>query len=401
MYAHAAAVLLAGVFASLLILALGGVLLCVLTASQFRVASPIMQMLSAAALALLMLHYLRFGDSMQPLLSEPLGMTRWMPPIWFLGVYEQLLRGPAAPAFAPQMAHYAIRATEIVAAIVLLTYPLAWARMRRMAVEGATRRRGQPSQWLSSLLHRIIKRPGERAVFHFVGQTIRRNNRYQVYLALYAGTGLALAISCALTFRIEAASIQPALSDQGLHAIMPLLLFWVIAGLRTAFAFPLNLHAGSIFRITGVNPSDCTAAARRWVLLCALGVMAAILAALRIAGWDARHLLVQAGCGLALSLLLTDGFFALQQSVPFNQPRMPGKTNFPLMLTLYVGVFPTFIYGVIYLETSLEENLLKLLLLGFLTAAIHTASSLLRKRFEEVEEEMEGYEGEFQLLGLS
>jgi hypothetical protein len=238
-------------------------------------------------------------------------------------------------------------------------------------------------------------------VFHFIGQTIARNNRYQVYLAMYCGTGLALAIACAVTFHVNGGNIQPMLSDKGLHAIMPLLLFWVIAGLRTAFAFPLNLSAGWVFRITGVNIGECAAAARRWVLLCATGVMCCIVATLGLAGWDVRHLLVQVVCGLCLCILLTDAFFFIQQSVPFNQPRMPGRSSFALMLTLYVGVFPPFIFSVIYMEMLMEKNLAKLLFLGLITAAIHAGLGALRAGSEEVEEEMEGYDGEFQLLGLS
>ncbi|HMF54346.1 MAG TPA: hypothetical protein VK593_08345 [Edaphobacter sp.] len=399
-YAHGAAVLSAGVFAALLFLALGGVLLCVLDAAQFRVASPIMQMLSVMALVLLMLQLPWVGSSMQALLSEPLGRARWMPPLWFLGVYEQLLRGDAAPAFAREMTGYAIRGTATAAVVVLLTYPMAWARMRKMAVEGGSRRRGQPPPWLATLVHRVVRRPGERAVFHFIGQTIRRNNRYQVYLAMYCGTGLALALACAVTLRVSGGGIRLAFSDEGLHAMMPLLLFWVIAGLRTAFAFPLNLPAGWIFRITGATLSECTAAARKWVLLCGMGVMCCILVTLRVIGWDVRHLLVQVVCGLCLCVLLTDGFFS-QQSVPFNRPRMPGRTSLPLMLTLYVGVFPPFIFWVIDMEMKMEKDLLKLLLLGCAATAIHGALAILRRGPEEVEEEMEGYEGEFQLLGLS
>ena len=401
LYPHLVVVLLAGAFAAFFFLALGGVLLCVLGAARFRIVSPIVQMLSVMGLVLLMLHYARYGDSMQVLLSEPLGMAKWMPPIWFLGIYEQLLHGAAAPAFAREMAGYALRGTWIAAALTVLTYPLAWARMRKMAFEGAPRRQGQPSPWLARLVHTIIGRPEQRAAFHFIGQTIARNNRYQVYLAMYCGTGLALAIACAVTFRAHDGTLQPMLSDKGLHAMMPLLLFWVIAGLRTAFAFPLNLPAGWVFRMTGVNITECASAARRWVLLCAIGVTCCILALLHVAGWDMRRLLVQAVCGLCLCVFLTDGFFVFQQKVPFNQPRMPGKTSLPLMLTLYFGVFPPFIFGVIYMETQIEKNLAKLLLLGALTAAIHTALVMARGTSVEVEEEMEGYEGEFQLLNLS
>ena len=401
LYAHGAAVLLAGIFAALLFLALGGVLLCVLDAARFRMASPIMQMLSVTLLVLLVLHYIQYGDSMETLLSQPLRTARWLPPFWFLGVYEQLLHGDAAAPFAREMAQYAIRGTVTAALVVLLTYPMAWARMRRMAVEGGSRRQGPPSRRWAQLVHEVVRRPGERAAFHFIGQTIARNNRYQVYLAMYCGTGLALAVACAVKFRANGGSLQPALSDRGLHAMMPLLLFWVIAGLRTAFAFPLNLPARWVFRITGVRISECTAAARKWVFWCAAGVLSCIVAVLRLAGWDMRHLAVQIVCGLCLCLLLTDGFFFFQQSVPFNQPRMPGRTNFPLMLTLYIGVFPLFVFGMIRLEMSMEKNLAKLLLLGVAALMIHIALDVLRRGSEEVEEEMEGYEGEFQVLGLS
>jgi hypothetical protein len=400
MVAHGAAVLLAGVFAALFFLALGGVLLCVLDGAQFRVLSPVMQMVSAMALVLLMIQYARYGESMQAWFAEPLGRARWLPPLWFLGVYEQLLQGDAAPAFALEMTRYAVRGTAAAGAVVLLTYPVAWARMRRMAVEGSSRRRGQPSRWLARLVHGVVRRPGERAAFHFIGQTIRRNNRYQIYLAMYWGIGLALAMACAVTFSVSGGSLHPALSGEGLHAMMPLLLFWVIAGLRTAFAFPLDLSARWVFRVSGVNIGECAAAARRWALVCALGVMGSIVAALCVAGWDARHLLVQAVCGLCLCVLLTDGFFFSQRSAAFNQPRMPGRTNFPLMLTLYVGALPMYIYATIYLETRMERNLGKLLLPAFAAASIH-ALTVLGRGPDEIEEEMEGYDAEFQLLGLS
>ena len=401
-FAHAVAVGMAGVFASLLVLALGGVLLCLLGGARFRAVSPLVQMLLVMALVLLMLQYLRYGDSIETLLSQPLGRARWMPPLWFLGVYEHLLWGDAAPVppFAAEMARYAVRATAAAAGLALLTYPLAWARMRKLAIEGTSSRHRGPSGWLSSLLHAIVRRPGERAVFHFIGATIARNNRYQVYLAMYCGTGLALALACTVAFRVDASGFHPILSVKGLHATMPLLLFWIVAGLRIAFAFPLNLAAGWVFRITGVSTGECAAAARRWALFCALATAGSILIALRIAGWGASHLLVQAVCGLCLCVLLTDSFFFSQKRVPFNQPRMPGRVNFPLMLSLW-GAFPAFLLGVVALEIGIEKHPARLLLLLLATAVIHIVLVVLRSGPEEIAEEMEGYEGEFQLLGLS
>ncbi len=80
---------------------------------------------------------------------------------------------------------------------------------------------------------------------------------------------------------------------------------------------------------------------------------------------------------------------------------MPGKTNLPLILTLYIGVFPPFILGVIALEKLLEKNLLKLVMVVAITAILHAALTITHNQPAEVEEEMEGYEGEVQLLNLS
>ena len=400
-YAHGAAVLLAGVFAALFFLALGGVLLCVLGAVRFRMISPLMQMLSVTGLVLLLLHCVKYVDSMQALLSGPLGIARFVPPIWFLGLYEQLLHGDAAPAFAREMARYAVRGTVMMAVVTLVTYPMAWARMRKMAIEGSSRSKWQGWRWLNRIVHSIVRRPGERGVFHFIGQTMARNNRYQVYLAMYCGAGLALGVACAAAVTTTGGHLQTTLSIRGLHAVMPLLLFWVVAGLRAAFAFPLSLSAGWIFRITGVQISECAAAARRWTFLCALVAMGGILALLRVAGWNARQLIVQGVFGLCLCVVLTDGFFAFQRAVPFNRPRMPGRTSLPLMLTLYVGVLPPAIVGVILMEMASEKHLTKLFLAVVPTALAHVAFRVLSNGPDEVEEEMEGYEGEFQLLGLS
>jgi len=395
-FAHGVAVLSAGVFAALLFVALGSVMLCVLDASQFRVVSPFVQTLSVMALVLLTTQLQQYS-----LLRGPLGAARWVPTFWFLGVYERLMYGDAAPAFAYVMAQYAVRGTAALTAIVLLTYPLAWARAQTMAMEGATRKRRERSRWLALLVHKIVRRPGERAVFHFIGQTLRRNNRYQAYLAMYYGTGLALAMAFSIVVRGKAGSISVGLSNAGMHAVMPMLVFWIVSGLRVAFAFPMNLQAGWIFRVTGVRVSECAAAARRWVLSCVLSVVACVLIGLCAAHWDRRQMMVQAVCGVAMSFLLVDGFFFSQWAVPFNRPRMPGRTSLPLMLTLYIGVFPLLLVRVVMMELWMEKGLLRVLWIAFAAAALRGVMNALRRWLGDEVEPAEGYEGEFVLLGLS
>jgi len=256
-------------------------------------------------------------------------------------------------------------------------------------------------EWLTAhAMRTVVRRPGERAVFHFIGQTLARNNRYQVYMAIYCGAGLALATSFAVSLRVVGGVARLGVSDAGLHAVMPMLVFWTVAGLRTAFSFPVNLQAGWIFRVTGVDLSECAAAGRRWVTACAGGVLAGVLAVQGIAGWDAGKLMVQAVCGMCLCLLLSDGFFFAQRSVPFNQPRMPGKVSFPLMLTLYIGVYPLYVEGMGRLEMWLERHPHELATVCFAAAALHWAAAWLRGQSSEAEDLAE-YDGEFQVLGLT
>ena len=398
--AHAVAVGMAGAFASLLVVGAGSVLLCVLGATRFRVLSPLLQMGAVTVLGLLMVLYAKSIGQMNVLLGETPGWARWVPPLWFLSLYDTMFYGQAAPAGAREMAPYAWRGTVAAAGVVMVTYPLAWARMRSMAMEGSTTARGASARWVARLMGWLIRRPAELGMFHFIGQTMRRQHRYQVYLAMYGGGGLALAVACAATVNITDGRVGVSMARGGGHAVMPLLLFWVIAGLRTAFGFPVSLQAGWIFRVTGVDKRECAAAARKWTLMCAVAVSAGVLAALTAAGWSWRALLVQAAWGVCLSVLLTDGFF-FERSVPFNQPRMPGRNNFPLMVTLYVGVLAPFVTAVMYGEARMERNLSGLVQLAVGTLLIHLGVRSLLAGPMEVEEEMEGYEGEFQLLGLS
>lgn len=401
LYAHACAVAMAGLFAALFFLALGGVLLCLFGAARFRMISPFIQMLSVAALVLQLLWYMRYSDGMRSWLAEPRGITLWMPPMWFLGIYERLLHGAAAPPFAQQMTSYALYATAIVASAAILTYPLAWAHMQKASIEGSARQGRAPAAWRARLLHHAIRRPAERAAFHFIGQTITRNNRYQLYLAMYCGAGLALAVACAVSFGTGAGHIRPMLAEEGLHAVVPLLLFWVIAGLRAAFAFPIHLAARWVFRVTGASVNECARAGKYWALMCAGTVLCGMLAVLRLAHWDMRHLLVQLVCGACLCVLFADSFFRFPQGIPLNQPRMPGTKSLPLMLTLYIGILPLALLGIVRMELHYERHPSDLIFLICGVAALHAALAMLQTGPEEVEEEMEGYEGEFQVLGLS
>ncbi len=394
--AHVAAAGLGGVFLSAALVTIGGLLRCVLRDRQFRIASAVLQTLVTGCLVLLVVQYARYGQSLHLLLAQP-AQARWLPPLWFLGLYEELLHGPSGPVFSRELTPWAIWGTGVALTLAAATYPGAWAQMRRMALEGDARQREAPLTLLSRGVCAVVRTPQERAMFYFVGQTMRRIARYHVYLAMYGGTGLALALACGVVLRSETAA--PSLSDFGMHAVFALLCFWVVAGLRTAFAFPEMLAARWVFRVAGSDERDLAAAGKRWAGLTAAGLLCSSVAALAASGWGARPLLVQATLGGCLAVFLTDGFF-YARTAPLIQPRLPGRSNFALFLTLYLGVLTPFLFGIVYAEERAERELWLLIPVVVTTTLLHLVVRHIAQQPMEVEEEMEGYDGEFQLLNL-
>jgi hypothetical protein len=390
MGAHLLSTLLAGICAAFAILALEGLVLCVLPASWFRKVSTAVQCLSITGLLLLFLMYPVVSGNLKILMSNETSIARLLPPLWFLGLDEALLQGTAAPTGAWGLAMEGMYATGAMVLLAMVTYPLAWARQKRNALEGALvarkQARGGIRGWLQAVLHRtILRMPQKRAIFHFMTQTITRNPRYQVYLAIYAGVGLALALCSATTLQSDADhTLVLALWQPGLHAILPLLLFWLVTGLRASFAFPMDMRARWIFPISlrlPPNPGDepdlyafpgeAAKIVKDWVLLfCGLLVLL-MLGLLLALHWSYLSLLIQAVCGIGLSLILADLFFLGRTQIPFTRPRLPGRESLPIVLTLYAALFPALVIAVARLEMVAEEQPLLILKILLAAALLH------------------------------
>ncbi len=366
--AHSAAVLLSGVFAAVTMLAIEGLVLCLLPSSWFRPVSTAIQSLSVTILLLLFLLYPLVASRLQALMNGQTAFAQYIPPLWFLGLYETLLQPASAPAAAWPLASLGLYATAAVTLLSVITYPLAWSRQKKRALEGAAQARTQSGAGLAAILHQtLLPRPQQRAIFHFIGQTIARNPRYQVFLALYAGAGLALALCNILTLRQTPSHVWvPALSTPGLHAVLPLLLFWLLAGLRSSFAFPVDLLSRWVFpinlRLLNTDsvatpwqfPGPDAKAAKTWTLLCAAALNGLVLAILFALGWNPRQLLVQAICTTALSILLADLLFLGRTQIPFTRLRISGLA---LAFLLYAVFFPTVIALTVQFELTAESRL--------------------------------------------
>src|SRR5215469_15359266 len=203
--AHSTAVFASGMFAASIFLALQGILLNVVGENIFRRITPLLQGASVMLLLTILLLHPTLSMSLKSLLTSGAPAVRFFPPFWFLGIYERLLIGPSAPAVFGEFARIGCYAVLLMVACAVLTYPLAYRRRVRQLIEGG-RAVDAPSYTAAPfrrVLHAtIVRLPGQRAIFHFISQTILRAQRQRVMLAMYGGLGIALALSEMLLFRV-------------------------------------------------------------------------------------------------------------------------------------------------------------------------------------------------------
>jgi hypothetical protein len=409
--AHFVAITASGVFAAAFVLALQGVLINILGARLFRMASTFIQTLSMTILFIVLSLYPLLTRTLKLLIESNSPAVRYFPPFWFLGIYECILAGHSKlPAFA-SLAKTGYWATSIVALLAFITYPLAHRRRTRQSIEGtvAPDTRSRVAQLLSSPLHAILLRtPSQRAVYHFIDQTILRTQRHRVYLAMYAGLGIALITACAVVIHVEPNHVSITFSPYGLRLAIPAVAFWTVAGLRTALASPADPGGSWAFRVIhGRPPSDHLKAIRIWVLTWSLIITMGTVAALHfIASSEmrgAKETSAQLLVGAGLCVLLTDIFFLKVSTIPFTEARVPLNTDLAFVLLRYIVFFPVLVFTMADIEPWIEANAGHLLVTTLLILATHIALHHAHQRIIAKEENLNPFDEEpplFQTLGL-
>ena len=356
--AHLIAVTLSGLCIAGFVLAMQGILLVSLGEHLFRKASPFLQAISITALLTILLLFPVVSRFMEALINSRQRAVAYFPPFWFLGIYEWLLHGrDTLPAFIG-LARSGLLATGLMVALAILAYPFAYRSRMRSVVEGSAPR--STRSWLATpaemLLHGTLLRPPQRrGIFHFIGQTLARIPRHRIYLAMYGGLGLALIMACAVMLKPGHGRVELALSAWGLRAVVPIVAFWTVAGLRAAFLGPADRRVNWLFRIIHGKPGwEESAATRIWVLFWALALtLGAVALIYTVASPElrgARSLAIQVFTAASLCVLLTDAFFLTVKTVPFTGTRSPASMNLAYVLIQYFGLFPPLVLITLSLE---------------------------------------------------
>lgn len=395
--AHCAAVACGGIFSATLTLAVEAMLLAALGDRWFRRISLWIQGLAVVALlSALFLYPVMFGALHGLILSV---RALWFPPFWFLGIYQRILGGTATPPVFAALARIGLLATATTVALAAAFYPLAWWRKATGLLRGAAKRERphRASLPIHGALHATLVRvPGARAVWHFIGQNLLRVHRYRMVLVFYGGAGLALMLASAVRVVVDRGTIHLVLSPNGLRALVPIAAFWTVSGLRSTFLAAADQRGRWIFRAIQGKPAwPHLQAARRWVMLWTT-LLTLILAALACAGepgqsW--RFALVQGFVAIALSLLLTDAFFLSVKTIPFTGNKPSSATNPALLMIPYLGFFPAIVLFTAAAEPWLGAGLIHMAIAAFAATAAHLVMLRLhRARIAEQLREMEADE---------
>ena len=98
--AHVTATMGAGLWSAIFILALNGTLLSIFGEPLFRRIALLLQCAIITILVMMMLFFPVLSSAVPALLQSNNPIVHWLPPFWFLGLYQRILDGPGSlPVF--------------------------------------------------------------------------------------------------------------------------------------------------------------------------------------------------------------------------------------------------------------------------------------------------------------
>jgi hypothetical protein len=279
--AHLVAASATGMFMFLSVVAFVSGCLAVVGPRRFARVAAALQVLFVAAITttLVITPLLARGAVSLGQQGVPTPWLAYMPPIWFLGLYETL--AGTSSSLMHQLARSGTFAIGSAALAVAVFYPVACYRVLAKAVAAG----GPPTRpWnrliSSMMVDRLAADSGTRAALQFLIATAGRVSRFRLALSAAVGLGFTLLAPVALYWIASGFSRASWVSLLAAPLVVSIPL---VAGWRVVIAMPSELPAGWVFRSVPMEGFAGRAAARRVTF--ALGVL--IPVALSVPAWVA------------------------------------------------------------------------------------------------------------------
>jgi len=381
--------------------ALQGILITILPDRVFRRLSPIVQMGSIAILLTTFLIYPLIEASIAPLASRSSGVMHYFPIFWFFGLYQFLLPGGDPNPVYRALALDAVYGLLITIIVCASTYAIAYKRHARSILEAQEIQglgHGLRSRLSQQLDRTLLSHPVQHACFRFIGGILSRSSKHQVFLAVYLGIGVSLALTSALVVNPQA-EFPFAFAANGMLALPLTLSFFVISGLRATFNMPYELPANWMFRTTaGYDSQHHVAATLKWVAVSGLLPLALFVAAIEFAYWPWPEALYHLAFEAVISLILVQVLFFSFRKVPFTCSYYPGKKNMAILAGVYLYGFTMYSSSMVALENRLLRS--PSYAVAFIFAGVATVLALARARRRQAAPLIYEEQSDAQLQGL-
>jgi hypothetical protein len=349
---HAAAVFGASTFIFFFFVALQGTVMNLLSARLFKRVSPYIQFVSILGLVLLFFLLPNTPDLLDTLATKHSSLPYWLPPMWFVGIYETLA-GQSQPVWQ-ELAAIGTRAVVLVLAVSLLAYIVSYQRHVKRSLETEDDFGAAPSA-LEKLVTRfadwiVVPGPLERACFYFVGKTLVRSKKHWIYLAAYVGVGFAFVLEgpIGVLSRGRMPANQPAVA---LLAVPLILSFFLLSGMRVIFTVPAELLANWVFQLTeNEQRRQCLAGVRKSMVVFGVAPLLLSVAPFYVIVWGWRTTIIHLIFAFLLSLILTELLLLNFRKIPFTCSYLPGKANITLLWVFYWLCFTVYAYSMASLE---------------------------------------------------
>jgi hypothetical protein len=327
---HGLCVLLASAFAFFTSFALIGATMALLPYRLFRTISLYLRLALVLGLVVMLGTTYSPGDVMR-IESRPDTPLRWLPPVWFLGLYQSI-QGKAGPELAA-LGAFGVRATGAVFLAAMLFYAAGYRRyfLRIPEVaDGMVPPRRIAFPHLKAFLNRtLLRSPFQRACYYFTIRTLVRSETH----CLAAGAFLGLAIVIAFPLAIPAPG--PATPARSVLAIPLVVAYLGVVGLRIALEIPVSMEANWVFRALPDQGGSESAAVARKVLLTLVVLLIALPTAAAFAwGWGPATGLAQAVFVVAASALLIEVLLLGFRKIPFTCAMPPLQSDAPVRVVL-------------------------------------------------------------------
>jgi hypothetical protein len=357
LWAHGVSCGLAAYFLCFALIACQGILLNILPPRLFGVVTGYVQGLVITLMLVLIVLSVSIDPNVETAVLAP-ELSKWLPPVWFLGLYQVLL-GNAEPRFQA-LATRALVGSAIAAGAALISYLISYQRHRRLFVECAGVRRRERTLGRTAL-DSLMPHPRQQAVFVFMARTLARSTQHRMVLMGYLGFSLAMVLSGIVGLRETPGVARIFKPNQLVMAAFVnahlVLLIGLLIGLRHLFSIPAELRANWIFRLTErEGRGQWLRAIDHFALFSVAPVMLLLPLPLEAAmlGWRAAGEVIVFAVG---GLLVYERLFFEAEKLPFTCSYLPGKRPAWALVLTFIGVVSLLPVANLMLVSLLESRL--------------------------------------------